>query len=177
MPVLYTWMRILAFSVFLFGWSISADANPNRGQVQAEVIVCGGSTAGLATALAAAEEGAEVVLLEPTDWVGGQLTSSGVPAVDEAWHVISEKNSDRIALRVKDIARDPRNMTPAFRDILSRIGNPGKGWVSRYCFEPKRLLEDHLIPWERRLAGRLTIYRNTVIKRVELTEEARQNRL
>ena len=29
-----------------------------------------------------------VCLFEPTDWVGGQLSSSGVPAVDFAYHKV-----------------------------------------------------------------------------------------
>ncbi|MEM7313026.1 MAG: FAD-dependent oxidoreductase, partial [Planctomycetota bacterium] len=134
----------------------------------ADVIVCGGSTAALATAFTAAEEGAHVVLIEPTDWIGGQLTSSGVPAVDEAWHQIKPGDSADYAISVRDIARDPRNVTPAFRDMLSAIGNPGRGWVSRFCFEPKLLLTNHLDPLERRLRDRLTVYRNTVIKQVHV---------
>ena len=43
-----------------------------------------------AAALSAAEAGARTALLEPTDWVGGQLTSSAVPAIDEAWHSIPQ---------------------------------------------------------------------------------------
>ena len=49
-----------------------------------DVIIAGGSTAAFAAAIAAAESGARTALLEPTDWVGGQLTSSGVPAVPPA---------------------------------------------------------------------------------------------
>ena len=72
-----------------------------------DVVVAGGSTAALAAAFTAAEEGARVALLEPTDWVGGQLTSSGVPAVDEAWHKITDPESGEVLLNVSKIARDP----------------------------------------------------------------------
>ncbi len=136
-----------------------------------DVVIAGGSTAALAAAFSAAEEGASVALLEPTDWIGGQLTASGVPAIDEAWHKIAGDdttgNEGRLRLDVAKVARDPRNMTPFFRDTLAAIGNPGGGWVSRYCFEPKTLLDDHLLPKERQLADRLTVYRETVVKQVE----------
>lgn len=142
-----------------------------------DVVIAGGSTAALAAAFSAAEEGATVALLEPTDWIGGQLTSSGVPAVDEAWHKIraprskdgsaGESGEGRLLLDVAAVARDPRNMTPYFRDVLAEIGNPGQGWVSRFCFEPRILLEGFLEPRERDLAGKLTVYRETVVKRVE----------
>ncbi len=140
-------------------------------RIEADVIIAGGSTAALAAALAAADEGAITVLLEPTDWIGGQLTSSGVPAVDEAWHQIKDE-SGNVLIDVRGIARDPRNMTPAFRDMLLEIGNPGRGWVSRFCFEPKMLLKEFLGPWEQRLASKLTVFRNTVVKQVELDRDA-----
>lgn len=45
----------------------------------ADVIICGGSLGGVAAALAACGMGKKVVLLEATQWVGGQLTSQAVP--------------------------------------------------------------------------------------------------
>ena len=46
-------------------------------ELSADVIIAGGSTAALAAAIASADSGATTVLIEPTDWIGGQLTSSG----------------------------------------------------------------------------------------------------
>lgn len=158
------WGLFLVCVVAVFSLPRATSAQDIR---RADVVIAGGSTAALAAAFAAAEEGVSVALLEPTDWIGGQLTASGVPAIDEAWHKIKDPQTDEIVLDVSRIARDPRNMTPAFRDMLLKIGNPGRGWVSRFCFEPRIILEQYLLPWEKRLEGRLTVYRNTVIKRVE----------
>ena len=72
------------------------------------MIIAGGSTAAFAAAVAAAEEGAKTCLIEPTDWVGGQLTSSGVPAVDEAWHTIIDPKTKKVAINVAAIARSAR---------------------------------------------------------------------
>lgn len=134
-----------------------------------DVVIAGGSTAAFAAAVAAAESGAATALLEPTDWVGGQLTASGVPAVDEAWHKLTDPKTGAVALDVAAVARRPENMTPSFRALLDATGNPGRGWVSRFCFEPKPFLERHLLPRETALAaaGKLTVYRETVVKRVE----------
>jgi hypothetical protein len=158
------WALFVVSAVAVFALPKSTPAQDIR---HADVVIAGGSTAALAAAFAAAKEGVSVVLLEPTDWIGGQLTASGVPAIDEAWHKIKDPQTDEIVLDVSRIARDPRNMTPFFRDMLLEIGNPGRGWVSRFCFEPRIILDRHLLPWEQRLADRLTIYRNTVVKRVE----------
>ena len=146
-------------------WLLATLA-PAAEPLRYDVVIAGGSTAALAAAYAAADEGASVALLEPTDWIGGQLTASGVPAVDEAWHKIKAADGT-VLLDVSRIARHPRNMTPWFRDALAIIGNPGDGWVSRYCFQPKQLLRDHLLPREQELADNLTVYRETVVKRVE----------
>ena len=174
---LWRWFLPIVLMVRLLNcgcWADEQQPGADRADavIPADVIVAGGSTAALAAAFAAAEEGAQTVLIEPTDWIGGQLTASGVPAVDEAWHKIKDSETGELLLDVSRIARDPRNMTPAFRDMLAAIGNPGRGWVSRYCFPPRRLLDEHLLPWELRLAGKLTVYRQTVVKRVDVDTAA-----
>jgi len=101
--------------------------------------VAGGSTAALAAALHAAREGAETCLLEPTDWVGGQLTNEGVSAVDFAWHRVD-------SLDVAAAHRDPANLPPEWAGFFRGLGNPGRCWVSVSCFEPRQLLERYLLP-------------------------------
>ena len=130
-----------------------------------DVIIAGGTTAALAAALAAAGEGAVTCLLEPTEWTGGQLTASGVPAIDEAWHQIKNANG-AVVLDVSALARSPANMTPNFAAMLTPTGNPGGCWVSRYCFEPKPFLLDRIFPAEARVKANLTIYRNTVVRSI-----------
>ena len=51
--------------------------------LKADIAIIGGSTGGVAAALAALEQGCNVILTEATDWLGGQLTSQGVSALDE----------------------------------------------------------------------------------------------
>ncbi|HMZ52951.1 MAG TPA: FAD-dependent oxidoreductase, partial [Candidatus Sumerlaeota bacterium] len=51
-----------------------------------DIVVSGGSLSAPAAALAAARNApnAKVLLIEPTDWLGGQATSQGVSAIDNA---------------------------------------------------------------------------------------------
>ena len=135
-----------------------------------DVVIAGGSTAAFAAAVASAESGGRTLLVEPTDWVGGQLTSSGVPAVDEAWHKHLDPKTGAVLLDVAKIARDRANMTPNFRAMLDATGNPGGGWVSNYCFEPKDFLAHHLLPMEAKLDGKLTVIREAVPTRVEVKD-------
>ena len=52
-----------------------------------DVLIVGGSAGGTAAAMAAAEAGASVCLIEETDWLGGQLTAQGVCTPDEQQHI------------------------------------------------------------------------------------------
>jgi hypothetical protein len=136
-----------------------------------DVVIAGGSTAAFAAAVAAAESGARTALIEPTDWVGGQLTSSGVPAVDEAWHSIKSSDPTGQPYSVSKVARMPENITPSFLALLQGIENRGNCWVSRFCFCPDRFVADQLVPLERSVQDRLVVFPDTVVKSVSLTAE------
>jgi hypothetical protein len=136
-----------------------------------DVVIAGGSTAAFAAAIAAAASGAKTALIEPTDWVGGQLTSSGVPAVDEAWHTIKERDPAARPYSVAAVARTPANITPSFLALLKSIENPGDCWVSRFCFCPDTFLEKQLLPMEKSLGDRLVVFLDTVVKKVELSND------
>ncbi|MCG8436370.1 MAG: FAD-dependent oxidoreductase, partial [Gammaproteobacteria bacterium] len=133
-----------------------------------DVVIAGGSTAAFAAAIASAECGAKTALLEPTNWVGGQLTSSAVPAVDEAWHSIKDKHTGKVLLNVSKIARDPRNITSNFFNSLQSMEECGDCWVSRFCFRPKAYLENQLLPLQEKVADRLVVFLETVVKNVDV---------
>lgn len=172
--------RISPFSaVRLHGWMavllcltlrVAHAGPPAVTEAQFDVVIAGGSTAAFAAALSAAEAGARTALIEPTDWVGGQLTSSGVPAIDEAWHSVGQ--GDGVSpYSVSKVARMPVNMTPGFLSLLQGIEQRGDCWVSRFCFCPDSFVVSQLEPLERAVADRLTVFRETVVKRVALSED------
>ena len=136
-----------------------------------DVVIAGGSTAAFAAAIASAKSGAKTALIEPTDWVGGQLTASGVPAVDEAWHTIVDRQSGKPLLNVARLARDPRNITPSFLNTLTGMKDCGDCWVSRFCFRPQEYLRTQLLPLQEEVAGSLTVFYETVVKQVELSDD------
>ena len=47
-----------------------------------DVVVVGGGAGGSTAAVEAARNGAHVVVIEQTPWLGGMLTSAGVSAID-----------------------------------------------------------------------------------------------
>ena len=51
----------------------------------ADVVIIGGGLGGCAAAIAALRNGLKVVMTEASDWIGGQLTSQGVPPDEHRW--------------------------------------------------------------------------------------------
>ena len=90
----------------------------------------------MAAALAAADRGARVVLSEPTDWLGGQLTSQAVPLDEHPWieefGCTARYRALREAIRAHYRAHTP--LTAAAR--ARRDLNPGAATVSRLSCEP-----------------------------------------
>ncbi len=101
-----------------------------------DVLVVGGGLGGVSAALAAAVDGARVVLTEETDWLGGQMTVQGVSALDEHRFIERFGCTARYAA-MRETIRD-HYRAAHLRPEVERIGlNPGRGWVSRLCFEPQ----------------------------------------
>jgi hypothetical protein len=118
--------------------------------VHCDIAVIGGGLGGVAAALAAAEEGATVVLTEATDWLGGQMTSQGVSALDEHAHIESfggTPNYYRLRNAIRATYQEQYGIPATMPD--GKPLNPGNGWVSRLCFEPRvglRVINDMLVP-------------------------------
>ena len=146
-------------SLGVAGSSLGLRAADRRAtQLSASVLVVGGGVGGVAAALAACRAGQKVVLTEETLWIGGQLTSQAVPPDEHPW--IEEAGCTRSYRRFRDEVRSrfvqDFPVTAATR-ASSRL-NPGGGWVSRLCHEPRlalTVLESMLAPFIAQ--GRLTL--------------------
>ncbi|MEV7692457.1 FAD-dependent oxidoreductase [Microbacterium sp. NPDC089189] len=109
---------------------------PTR-HIQVPFAVIGGGLGGTAAAVTAARLGLRVVLTEPTDWLGGQLTSQGVPPDEHEWidrQSISPSYSE-LRERIRDHYRREYPLTERARTTVAL--NPGAGFVSRLCAEPR----------------------------------------
>jgi len=105
-------------------------------RLDCDVLICGGGTGGVAAALALAGKGLRVVMVERYPWVGGQLTSQGVPPDEHPWieQFGCTARYRQYRNRVRRMAQaDPRLTKAARAD--ERL-NPGGGWVSRLCHRP-----------------------------------------
>ena len=175
----------------------SAAASPRRvryggnaraTELTADLVIIGGGLGGCAAALAAARHGLRVIMTEETDWIGGQLTQQGVPPDENAWIESIGGTRSYLSFRaaVRAFYRQQRPLTVAARS-QPRL-NPGNGWVSRLCAEPRvflAVLEDTLAPYV--ASGQLTILRQhravaadvsgDTVRAVELRAEADGSRV
>ncbi|MGH3342803.1 MAG: FAD-dependent oxidoreductase [Carbonactinosporaceae bacterium] len=127
-------------------------------EIRADLVVVGGSLGGVAAALAAVRRRHSVVLVEETDWLGGQLTAQAVPPDEHPWIEQFGCTRSYRALReaIRDYYRNWYPLTPSARAWQEL--NPGAGRVSKLCHEPRvalAVIEALLAP--HRAAGRLTV--------------------
>jgi len=102
---------------------------------QVDVLVIGGGCGGSAAAWQAARLGASVLVVEPTPWLGGMITSAGVSALDG--------NKGAMASGLLRLYRDELEAHYGGAEAVRT------GWVSDTCYEPRigagmltELLED-----------------------------------
>src|SRR5690554_434907 len=137
-----------------------------------DVVVVGGSLGGVMAAHSSLKQGLDVLLVEETDWIGGQLTSQGVPS-DEHDYIETTGSSDtyrEFREKVRDYYRNHPNIIDEIK--TTKVFNPGAGWVSKNAHEPKlalRLLNEMLEEYVDN--GQLTIMLETTAVSAKYNEE------
>lgn len=127
-------------------------------ELRADVLVIGGSLGGVAAALAAARMGRRIILTEETGWIGSQATTQGIPLDEHPWSERYGRTRSYAGFRdgVRAYYRRHYPLSAAARK--DPYLNPGAGWVSKLCFEPRvglAVLHEMLAP--HLSAGRVTI--------------------
>lgn len=128
--------------------------------INTDIAIIGGSLGGVAAAIAACEAGASVILTEEYAWLGGQATSQGVSALDEHAH-IERCGGTRSYYAFREAIREHYRQTYGVAAMPDGAPlNPGNGWVSHLCYEPRlaaAVIETMLAPHV--AAGKLMILR------------------
>ena len=103
-----------------------------------DVIVAGAGTGGLAAAIQAARLGSDVLLIEPTDWIGGQLAAAGVTSMDEGY-------PPRAHLRERGLYGEFWRRATAFYRALGKSTDTCAVSEDHFAVEPhvaRRILKD-----------------------------------
>ncbi len=134
--------------------------------VECEILVAGGGLSGVATAYEALHAGRTVCVTEITDWLGGQISSQGTSALDEA-------GKQRSLLFY---AQGYNELRQRIREHYDQL-NPGECWVSASCFLPRdahAILVEMLDDAADEGDGTLLWFPSTVIKELEISDDERQ---
>lgn len=145
------------------GAVISFELPENVERLECDLLVVGGGMGGVSAALSALRAADElsfttkqtlVILTEETDWLGGQMTSQGVSALDEN-HLVEISGAARSYQKFRNEirARYKRDFKLAQWANDEPWLNPGDCWVSWLAFEPKFALDEIeklLTPYESR---------------------------
>ncbi len=132
---------------------------PREKELKADVVVIGASFGGVSAALAALRMGRRVILTEENAWIGGQATTQGVPLDEHPWSEEYGRTQSYADFRnrVRAYYRNNYPLTDAAR--RDPLLNPGAGWVSKLCFEPRvglAVIYDLLAPYLS--SGRLRLF-------------------
>ena len=116
--------------------SVNSSAVVQR-EYSADVVIIGGGLGGCAAAIAALRAGKRVVMTEPTDWIGGQLTQQAVPPDEHPWIETTGRTDcyAELRTRIRDYYRRNYPLTEAAQKKVDL--NPGNGSVSRLCHLPR----------------------------------------
>ena len=139
-------------------------------ELETEILIVGGGVGGCAAALAACAASSKVVLTEESDWLGGQFTAQATPPDEHGW--IEEfgctQSYRNFRERVREHYRKNYPLTAEAR--ANPFLNPGDGWVSPLCAEPKvflKVFED--------LLGEFVAQNNLLILRETVAVAAQKN--
>ena len=146
---------------------VAVDPGAPVRDTSCDILVVGGGMGGVAAAWAAARRGHDVCLLEETDWLGGQMTSQGVSALDEHDH-IEAFGGTRSYYRLCEAIRDHYRGLAGKPEGDDALLNPGRCWVSRLAFEPRVAVDaiGGLLSPEVE-AGRLRLFLRTKVTEAE----------
>ena len=135
-----------------FSWNATLASvlqQPLGDELKSDIIIIGGGLGACAAALAACRNGSSVIMTEPTDWIGGQVSQQAVPPDEHQW--IESHGRTASYARYRSLIREyyHRNYPLSGRALEADFLNPGNGAVSRLCHEPAvsvAVLESMLAP-------------------------------
>lgn len=116
--------------------------NPTRAASEVwecDVVVVGGSLGGVAAASGAMRQGAKTCLIELTPWLGGQISSGGVSAVDESLAMRAKENYSKSWIDFKQLIKQQPVELPAWSNTAAdaKVADINSCWVGKLCFPPK----------------------------------------
>lgn len=127
------------------GWLNAAIVRPQLSPLpvaketwNCDVVVIGGSLGGVAAASHAMQSGATTCLIELTPWLGGQISSQGVSALDESQEMRGEDSFSQSWTNFKQLIHQQPVKLPEWSGVNGkRVNDINSCWVGVLCFPPE----------------------------------------
>ena len=120
------------------GWPI-LDPTPIPQEIwECEVAIIGGSLGGIAAAAHAMQGGSRTCLIELTPWLGGQISSQGVSALDESLVMRQHRRYAPSWRQFKSLIEEQPVTLPLWTGVTAPrlVKNLNSCWVGFLCFPP-----------------------------------------
>ena len=123
------------------GWPIASPLPAPKEVWECEAIVIGGSLGGVAAASHTMQSGVKTCLIELTPWLGGQISSQGVSAIDESLRMRALENFSASWKQFKELIEEqPVELPSWYRERFPstlKVKDINSCWVANLCFPPK----------------------------------------
>ncbi len=106
---------------------------------ECEVVVIGGSMGGVSAAAQSMRSGAKTCLIELSPWLGGQISSQGVSALDESVTMNERDNLSSDWIDFKRLVKQQQVEVPPWTNLASpqSTSDLNSCWVATLCFLPR----------------------------------------
>ncbi len=103
-----------------------------------EVVVVGGGLGGISAASQAMQSGAQTCLIELSPWLGGQISSQGVSAIDESPSMQARQNFGKSWTEFKQLIQAQPVEPPVWSGLPQKsVSEFNSCWVGNLCFLPQ----------------------------------------
>lgn len=142
-------------------------------KLYSDILVVGASLGGTIASIACARNNEKIIVLESTDWIGGQLTSQACPPDEHKW--IGEQGSTKSYREYRRLIRKHYREDPNYSNIIKgrEAFCPADSLVSHISHPPKLALEilnNMVKPYIDK--GLITIYYNVKYNKVIVKDDS-----
>jgi len=129
---------------------MSVKAAKQHRQVRTDVLVVGGGTAGFVAAIAAARNGAQVILVEKRDHLGGTHSGGMVMMIRSMRHMRAPKGADEKKVMIASYESSYDDQQVVFsiaQEYIDRMLDTGSAWGTKGQATARQLFDPEIAKW------------------------------
>ena len=149
-------LSVITITVIFIASSQNLSLNDSGASVSKyDAIVVGGGIGGVSSSIQMARQGLKVLIIEKTDWLGGQMTAAGVSTMDEGIKPIERSNG---------IYSEFAQKIESYYKKINKSVNTCYSGINSLCFEPSvgfKILKEMINEENTKGLGTITVMYST----------------